>query len=46
MEGAVRSGRQAAVAACQQVGLKTPGVVADLPKNWLIRLLTAASAKH
>ena len=46
MEGAVRSGRQAAAAACQQVGLKTPGVVADLPKNWLIRLLTAASAKH
>lgn len=46
MEGAVRSGRQAAMAACRWAGYETGGVVADLPKNWLVRLLTAASARR
>jgi squalene-associated FAD-dependent desaturase len=41
MEGAIRSGRIAAVAAGRYLGLTVPAVVPDLPKNPLVRLITA-----
>ena len=41
MEGAIRSGRIAAAAACRHLGLTAPVVVQDLSKNPLVRLLTA-----
>lgn len=40
MEGAIRSGRIAAVAAGRYLGLTVPAVVPDLPKNPLVRLIT------
>jgi hypothetical protein len=40
MEGAVRSGRLAAFAAAQSLGHAAAPLVADLPKNPLVRLLT------
>ncbi|MBU6309400.1 MAG: hydroxysqualene dehydroxylase HpnE [Planctomycetes bacterium] len=41
MEGAIRSGRIAAAAAGRSVGTDVPTVVPDLPKNPLVRLITA-----
>jgi hypothetical protein len=41
MEGAIRSGRIAAAAAGGYLGLTVPAVVPDLPKNPLVRLITA-----
>ena len=46
MEGAIRSGRQAAAAACRWAGYTAQGVVADLPKNWLVRQLTENPARR
>jgi|LakMenEpi03Aug12_release.lakeMendotaPanAssembly.Ray.scaffolds.fasta_scaffold162418_2 squalene-associated FAD-dependent desaturase len=43
MEGAIRSGRIAAMAACRHLGLTVPVIVHDLPKNPLVRLITAPS---
>jgi hypothetical protein len=40
MEGAVRSGRLAALAVGRHVGIAAPPLTADLPKNPLVRLLT------
>jgi squalene-associated FAD-dependent desaturase len=40
MEGAVRSGRAAAAEAGRHLGVPVSGVVADLPKNPLVRWLT------
>ncbi len=40
MEGAVRSGRLAAAAAARAAGRPATSLVADLPKNPLVRLLT------
>jgi squalene-associated FAD-dependent desaturase len=39
MEGAVRSGRLAAVEAAASLGILCPGLTPDLPKNPLVRLL-------
>ncbi len=39
MEGAIRSGRMAAAAVGAVVGLPVPGVVADLPRTPLVRLV-------
>ena len=41
MEGATRSGRTAAMEACRHLGIDVPAVVPDLPKNSLVRLITA-----
>ena len=41
MEGAIRSGRIAAAAAGRYLGIAVPAVVPDLPKNPLVRLITA-----
>ena len=41
MEGAIRSGRIAAAAAGRYLGVDVPAVVPDLPKNPLVRLITA-----
>ena len=41
MEGAIRSGRIAAAAAGRYLELTVPAVVPDLPKNPLVRLITA-----
>jgi len=41
MEGAVRSGRLAAVAAAERLGLECPGLAADLPRGLLARALLA-----
>jgi len=40
MEGAVRSGRLAAIAVGRRVGSAAPPLTADLPKNLFVRLLT------
>jgi len=42
MEGAVRSGRLAAEAAAERLGRPIRGLVADLPKNLLVRLLAGS----
>ncbi|MFZ4732670.1 MAG: hydroxysqualene dehydroxylase HpnE [Pirellulales bacterium] len=39
MEGAVRSGRAAATAACRHLGVPAPETVPDLPRSWMTRLL-------
>jgi phytoene dehydrogenase-like protein len=41
MEGAVRSGRLAAVAAAERLGIPCPGPSADLPRGLLVRGLLA-----
>jgi len=41
MEGAVRSGRLAAVAAAERFGIRCPGLAADLPRGPLVRGLLA-----
>ena len=41
MEGAIRSGRIAAAEACRHLGIDVTAVVPDLPKNPLVRLITA-----
>ena len=41
MEGAIRSGRIAAAAAGGYLGTAVPAVVPELPKNPLVRLITA-----
>jgi len=41
MEGAVRSGRLAAVAAAERLGIPCPGLTADLPRGPLVRMLLA-----
>ncbi len=41
MEGAIRSGRIAAAAAGVYLGIAVPAVVPELPKNPLVRLITA-----
>jgi zeta-carotene desaturase len=41
MEGAVRSGRLAAVAAAEQLGIPCRGLAADLPRGLLVRGLLA-----
>ena len=41
MEGAIRSGRIAAAAVGRHRGIAVPAVVPDLPKNPLVRLITA-----
>ena len=43
MEGAVRSGRTAATAACRFLGAPAVGVVPDLPRSWLTRLLAGTA---
>jgi squalene-associated FAD-dependent desaturase len=43
MEGAVRSGRFAAEATARQLGIPCRGLVPDLPKNPLVRLLVGRS---
>jgi len=43
MEGAVRSGRAAATAACRFLGTPAPAPVADLPRGWMTRLLAGAA---
>jgi squalene-associated FAD-dependent desaturase len=40
MEGAVRSGRLAAEAVGRSLGRPVTGVVADLPKGWIVKALT------
>jgi hypothetical protein len=40
--GAVRSGRLAAEAAAERLGRPIRGLVADLPKNLLVRLLAGS----
>jgi uncharacterized protein with NAD-binding domain and iron-sulfur cluster len=41
MEGAVRSGRLAAAEAAREVGRSARPLTADLPKNYLIRMVAA-----
>jgi squalene-associated FAD-dependent desaturase len=39
MEGAVRSGRSAALAAAESLGLPCPAAPTALPRSWLVRML-------
>jgi len=39
MEGAIRSGRLAAEAVCDQIGQPRQLLTPDLPRGWLVRLL-------
>jgi squalene-associated FAD-dependent desaturase len=42
MEGAVRSGRAAADAVAARFGRSATSLTADLPRNWLVRLITGS----
>jgi len=46
MEGAVRSGRLAALAVGRSLGVDVPPLTADLPRNLLVRLLVGPSDPH